>query len=554
MTSTIDTFIAQQNSGRGSGGIGLDYNATTGAVPAGGNGVVGFQNYSFTSGVGTVLLDGPRSNYAIQVAADGGTTIKDIGQGDANYGQSVEVSGESYIVFNGANLAASTVTVSGAPTYPNDVFMVQSAANAQLAQFYAAVLGRAPDLGGLEYWQNNLAHGGSIVDIAQDFLIIIHQNYAAGTPVSPLGDPASMSNTQYITDLYLNILGRQPDSGGLAYWQSLMDAGLSQAQLLVAFTNATATTSSVNATPGGTAGSSSGWLITPSSNGGYADAGLQISAQTVFTQATQTNVYTLSLIDPSTIANASLSNAGVDLVGPGTGSNAAPGSIWVYANAPGSVITLASSFTQATLNNSGNQIHDGPGVDTITINGGSGNFITLGSATTDILNLADGTNSFIFHFTPGSGSLLSVSGAINGTAVSLLDGTASQVKGASLNFGTFASSTPIVINVGSVGGGTAAEVAAAANKAYQVADASGSAASGSLGEHLLFIGTDAGGNAEIWSFQAPLSTLSVNGITTLGPVNTADLNGNHQVDANEITLIATLIGVNGNSLHATDLA
>ncbi len=81
MTS-IDSFVAQQNaSGRGANGIGLDYSAVgvaqagvnlgTVSVPSGQNAVIGFQSAAFTSGVDTVVLDGPRSSYVIQVAADG---------------------------------------------------------------------------------------------------------------------------------------------------------------------------------------------------------------------------------------------------------------------------------------------------------------------------------------------------------------------------------------------------------------------------------------------------------------------------------------------------
>ncbi len=145
-------------------------------------------------------------------------------------------------------------------------------------------------------------------------------------------------------------------------------------------------------------------------------------------------------------------------------------------------------------------------------------------------------------------------GTLNGTAVTLLDGTTSQIRGSSLSFGSFASSSPIMINIGSIGGGTALEVATAANKAYAVSGFGGSAAAGTLGEHLMFIGTDAGGNAEIWSFRAPLSVLTVNGVATLGPVNSADVSGDHMVETPEITLIATVIGVPAAGLHAADLA
>ncbi len=214
---------------------------------------------------------------------------------------------------------------------------------------------------------------------AQSFISLIHSLYGTSSQISTLGgDPGAMTNSQYIAALYQNILGRQADSGGLAYWVGQMDAGLSQASALVSFTSATASISAINAMPGASAGSGSGWLVTPSLSGGYADPGLQVAGSTVLAQATLTNNYNLSLIDPTSIANVSISNAGVDILGPTTAGGASSGSIWLYSNAPGSVVSLAASFTQLTANNSGNSIHDGPGSDVISINGGSNNFITLG--------------------------------------------------------------------------------------------------------------------------------------------------------------------------------
>jgi len=116
------------------------------------------------------------------------------------------------------------------------------------------------------------------------------------------------------------------------------------------------------------------------------------------------------------------------------------------------------------------------------------------------------------------------------------------VNGASLSF---SATSAIVINVGSIGSGTAASVAAAANKAYVVTDASF--------EHVTFMGQDSSGNTEFWFFG---STAGVqNGIIPGSSLtNTADTNLNHQVDANEITHIATVLGVAPGSFVAADLA
>lgn len=535
----VSTFVLQENaSGRGANGIALDY---SGIAPAGGNSVIGFQSASFTSGYDAVLLDGPRSSYAIQINAQGATTIKDVGAGDATYGQTVTVSGESYIIFDAAHIgttdAASAAALTTPPgssspvlNYPNDIYFVLTSANAQIAQFYSAMLPWEPQpaLSGFEYWASRLARGMSLTAIAQSF---INTSYFQQT----FGDPGTTHSQHlaYVELLYKNILGMTLGAGndGVAYWTTQMDDGaLNGATTLISFTNAAATASPVNAVSGQASGSGDGWLIAPAVAGGYADAGMQMPAQTVLSQAAANNFYNLSLIDPATLGGAGVTSAGLTLT---------PGAISLSANAPAGTVILSTAFTQITANNAGETIHDGPGADTITVNA-RGGVITLGSATTDTLNLANATNTYVFNYAPGKGSLLAVSGTANGTTATLLDGTSTQVHGASLNFGTTTSASPIFVTIGTIGGGSAAEVAAAANLAYAVGDVTGNAAAGSLGEHVTFLGTDSGGNTEIWAFRAPLGG--------------ADINGNHLVDAGEITLVATLIGLPASKLTAAELA
>ncbi len=553
VAAPIATFLLQQDSaGRGANGIALDYSGT---APAGGNSVIGFQSASFTSGSNAVILNGPRSSYAIQIAASGATTIKDIGVGDAAFGQTVTVTGESYILFNGANLnlsasnsAAALITPPGSTTavlsYPNDILFVLSQANAQLAQFYSSLLSWEPQpaLAGFEYWVTQLNGGMSLTAIAQSF---INTSYFQQT----FGDPGT-THTQhqaYVELLYSHILGMSlgANEAGVLYWTNAMDGGMSGASALISFTDATATASTINAMSGTTAGGGVGWLIDPSLTGGYADPGAQITAQTVLTQAASSHFYNLSLIDPASVGAGGVSANGITVT---------PGAVQVAGTAAsGTVVVLSPSFAQATVSGSGYTLHDGLGSDRITVTG-AGNTLFLGSATTDSLTLAFGTNTTIAGFTPGHGSLLAVSGTVNETTVSLLDGTTTKVLGSGLNFGTASAASAIVVAIGSIGDGSATAVATAANTAYAVADVTGNAATGALGEHLVFIGTNSGGDAEIWAFKAPLTTVTANGQAVQVPITGADTGGTHLVTAGEITLIATLIGVPASSLAAADLA
>ncbi|GEP07192.1 DUF4214 domain-containing protein [Methylobacterium oxalidis] len=94
---------------------------------------------------------------------------------------------------------------------------------ADVARLYYTMLGRAPDAGGLQYWADQLEHGGTISDLAKVFL---------GTPenVSKYG---SMGSFGYVDALYVNALGRHADADGQAYWEDLLEHGTSRADLAV---------------------------------------------------------------------------------------------------------------------------------------------------------------------------------------------------------------------------------------------------------------------------------------------------------------------------------
>ncbi len=553
VATSVATFVVQQEStGRGANGIALVY---PGTAPAGANSVVGFQNATFTSGQNAVVLDGPKSSYAIQVNASGVTTIQDIGAGDATFGQTVTVSGESYILFNGAHIAISdpasvaALTVppgSTAPVlnYPNDLYFVLTPANAQLAQFYSSLLPWEPQpaLSGYEYWANRLAGGMSLISIAQSF---INTTYFQQT----YGDPGTTSaqHVAFVQLLYSHILGMNlgATNAGVQYWAGQMDSNplMDGAHALVSFTNATATAATINAISGTAAGAGTGWLIDPSLTGGYADPGMQIAAQTVLTQSTSSGFLNLSLVDPATVGSGGVSANGITLT---------PNTVQIGATVTSGTVILSPSFTQATIAGSGVSLHDGPGTDTINVSGNA-NVVTIGSATTDTLNLSSGTASTIVGFVPGQGSILAVSGTVNQTGVSLLNGTTTPVQGGGLIFGTAGAATAIVVNIGNIGGGSAAEVATAANRAYVVADVNGDATTGALGEHVIFIGTTSGGDTEIFAFQGPLSTVTLNGQALHVPITGADTSGTHSVTTTEITLIATVLGVSATNLTMGDL-
>jgi hypothetical protein len=90
-----------------------------------------------------------------------------------------------------------------------------------ITDYYQSILGRAPDPGGLAYWeaQATLIQGlGANVNETWRSLAITFFNSAEYRAFN-------RTNDQYLRDLYATFFKRAPDSGGLAYWMGQIQSG-----------------------------------------------------------------------------------------------------------------------------------------------------------------------------------------------------------------------------------------------------------------------------------------------------------------------------------------
>jgi Tol biopolymer transport system component len=85
---------------------------------------------------------------------------------------------------------------------------------APLARLYWAFFLRPPDQGGMTYWTNQLTAGKKLATVAKQFA----QSSEFQTKYG------SKTNTEFVTLIYQNIFGRDPDPGGLAFWTGKLDA------------------------------------------------------------------------------------------------------------------------------------------------------------------------------------------------------------------------------------------------------------------------------------------------------------------------------------------
>ncbi len=138
-----------------------------------------------------------------------------------------------YSILNGASLL--TFGPDGSDTMVNverlmfdDVclaFDTQGAAG-QAYRLYQAAFNRTPDKAGFGYQMQALDKGATLKQVAQNFL---------NSPEFRITYGANLDDSNFVTQLYQNVLHRPPDTGGLDFQIKALASGTDRAQLLVNF-------------------------------------------------------------------------------------------------------------------------------------------------------------------------------------------------------------------------------------------------------------------------------------------------------------------------------
>ena len=100
--------------------------------------------------------------------------------------------------------------------------------NNSIGRLYKAAFGRIPDQAGVDYWtsliNDNILNYQGVASLFVDSTEF-ESRYGS-----------NVSNKVFITNLYLNVLGRSPDPDGLLYWLSQMNNGsIASSQALIGF-------------------------------------------------------------------------------------------------------------------------------------------------------------------------------------------------------------------------------------------------------------------------------------------------------------------------------
>ncbi|MEY3672247.1 MAG: hypothetical protein RI904_1904 [Pseudomonadota bacterium] len=99
----------------------------------------------------------------------------------------------------------------------------------QAFRLYMAALDRTPDPSGLASWTNVLRSGADLDDVAHGFV-------TSAEFESRYGD---LDDSEYVTQLYQNVLNRSPDASGHANWMHHLEAGETREAVLIGFSEST---------------------------------------------------------------------------------------------------------------------------------------------------------------------------------------------------------------------------------------------------------------------------------------------------------------------------
>ncbi|MGN6696091.1 MAG: DUF4214 domain-containing protein, partial [Aquihabitans sp.] len=144
--------------------------------------------------------------------------------------------GQQYLDFAGRPATSSEVTAAAAPinagTSSPESFIAGMRSRAEWAGYrapiirlYAAYFDRLPDSGGLTYWANKLKAGTKLSKASSTFAASNEFKRKYG----------NLSNKDFVLLIYTNVLKRSPDTSGVNYWTSKLNAGMARGSVMTNF-------------------------------------------------------------------------------------------------------------------------------------------------------------------------------------------------------------------------------------------------------------------------------------------------------------------------------
>jgi hypothetical protein len=170
--------------------------------------------------VGTCGTGGRGTNVPVQYALDPAATST-IGGFCPNSGPEFDLI--NFLIFGENNAIGSPFDTGG---YYNDFNRKTYAGSAEpLARLYFAYFGRIADFGGFKYWYKKYQAGKSLAAISDFFAHSSEFKRQYG----------SLTDADFVTLVYINVLGRNEDFGGQNFWRGQLESGLTRGYVMAKF-------------------------------------------------------------------------------------------------------------------------------------------------------------------------------------------------------------------------------------------------------------------------------------------------------------------------------
>lgn len=166
---------------------------------------------------------GPAPGPAIIQGGDG---LDEVSYAQASTAFTLRKSGGGFIATDGQGVSNSLLGVERVAFSDQTIALDVDGNAGQAYRLYQAAFDRQPDLPGLGFWIKHLDAGLALRDVAASFLDSPEYARLYGT---------AQPNQQFVTELYHNVLHRDPEQAGLDFWVRALDNGAMRAQLLVDF-------------------------------------------------------------------------------------------------------------------------------------------------------------------------------------------------------------------------------------------------------------------------------------------------------------------------------
>ncbi len=92
-------------------------------------------------------------------------------------------------------------------------------------RLYVAYFLRAADEAGVSYWVQEMSRGVRLEAVSEGFAV-------SGEFLRRYGN---LSNRDFVKMVYVNVLGREPDQSGYAYWTGVLNRGMTRGEVMIGF-------------------------------------------------------------------------------------------------------------------------------------------------------------------------------------------------------------------------------------------------------------------------------------------------------------------------------